>query len=58
MKHTAKPDSERGLYRKFRVMRTGKARKKHLGCSFFVLDLFKLVRRCAETFRLPTPEAM
>ncbi len=32
-------DEERGLYRKFSVKRLNDKKRKHVGCSYFVLDL-------------------
>lgn len=35
----AAPDEQRGLYRKYSVIRLGGTPGKHIGCEYFVLDL-------------------
>lgn len=58
-------DSERGLYRKFTVLRTdGKdfPGKKHCGCEYFVLDLthdshaIAAIRAYAESCKFTYPQ--
>lgn len=37
--NSAKPDEQRGIYRKYEVRRLGDEVGKHSGCEYFVLDL-------------------